>query len=38
MRSDRELMIEAAEGDADAIAELAQRHRAWLRRFLYHLL
>ena len=38
MTSDEHLMIRAAEGDTDAFAELAQRHRAWLRRFLYHLL
>jgi len=38
MVSDEELMTGAAAGDADAFAEVAQRHRGWLRRFFYHLM
>lgn len=38
MLSDEQLMVRAAQGDADAFGELARRHEGWLRRFFYHLM
>jgi len=38
MLSDEELMVRAAQGDADAFGEVARRHEGWLRRFFYHLM